>query len=210
MIVVDKVDEGLPISVIVPLSLKRKNFFYNFTLPLIEANEPIEIIINSKFGSAPKKRNDGFKKSTQPYILFCDDDVLLPKNILHLFYKTLEEDKTIGYVYCGYDGIVLDPQNHPMKGNFKIKSETFNSENLKKMNYISTMSLIRRENFFGFDESLKRFQDWDLYLFMLRKGIVGKFLPKTSFFAFYLDDGITNNENDIMEAYDKIKKKHKI
>jgi glycosyltransferase involved in cell wall biosynthesis len=210
VIKVDKVEEGLPISVIIPLSEKRKSFFYNYTLPLIEANEPIEIIINSNNGSASKKRNDGFKKSTQPFIFFCDDDILLPKNIFQLFIDELEKDKNVGYVYCGYDGIVLDIKNHPIKKNFKIKSEKFNEDTLKKYNYISTMSLIRRENFIGFDEGLKRFQDWDLYLSLLKKGIRGKFIENVNFYAFYLDDGLTSNDNSIVEAHNKIKQKHNL
>ena len=80
---VDRVDEGLPISVIVPLSKNRRSFFENFVLPLIEANNPVEIIVNDDEGRAPKKRNDGFKKSTQPFLFFCDDDILLPAIIFN-------------------------------------------------------------------------------------------------------------------------------
>lgn len=78
MIKVDKIDDGLPISVIVPLSKNRRDFFETMTLPLIEANDVNEIIVNDDEGRAPKKRNAGFKKSTQPFIFFCDDDILLP------------------------------------------------------------------------------------------------------------------------------------
>ena len=210
MIRVDKVEEGLPISVIIPLSKKREDFFYNYTLPLIEANEPIEIIINSKEGSAPKKRNEGFKKSTQPYVFFCDDDILLPANMLEIFYKKLISNSDIGYVYSGYNGIVLDNKNHPIKENYQIKSQKFNGNDLKKYNYISTMSLIKREVFIGFDETLKRFQDWDLYVSLLKKGVIGEFIENIMFYAFYLDEGLTTKENNIIEAHNKIKEKHEL
>ena len=208
MISIDKIDEGLPVSVIIPLSKKREKFFYEYVLPMIEMNEPKEIIINKNPGSAPKKRNEGFKKSTQPYVFFCDDDILLPKNILEKFLCVLEKDKNVGYTYCSYDGIVLNPQTHPMRGNFKIISKPFNADELKIRNYISTMSLMRRDVFFGFDEKLERFQDWSLYLYMLEKGIVGKFVENTGFFAFYMDEGITSNNNNINQAYNIIKTKH--
>ena len=67
MIKIDKIDDGLPISVIVPLSEKKEKFFYEYVYPLIEINNPNEIIINNYKGLAPKKRNIGFDKSTQPY-----------------------------------------------------------------------------------------------------------------------------------------------
>lgn len=210
MISVDKINDGLPISVIIPLSEKRKGFFYSYVLPLIEANQPNEIIINSNHGFAPKKRNEGFKKSTQPYIFFCDDDIVLPCNILEKFLNKLEENSKVGYVYCSYDGIVLNSENHPIKKNFKIESKPFNPDLLKKMNYISTMSLMRREVFPGFDEKLKRFQDWSLFLTLLENNVIGEFVNNVSFFAFYLDEGITNTKNNIDVVYREIIKKHNL
>ena len=210
MITIDKIEDGLPISVIIPLSKQREDFFYSFTLPLIEANDPMEIIINSAKGSAPKKRNDGFKKSTQPYVFFCDDDILLPANLLETLHKKLESNKDVGYAYSGYWGIVIDTENHPMKNNYHIKSQNFNPDDLKKYNYISTMSLIRRDVFIGFDETLKRFQDWDLYLSLLKKGVVGEFVEDIDFLAFYLDAGLTSRENNIIQGVNKIKNKHAI
>ncbi|MFW5847692.1 MAG: glycosyltransferase [bacterium] len=208
MIKVDKIDEGLPISVIVPLSKKRRSFFINFVLPLIEANEPMEIIINDNEGSAPKKRNEGFKKATQPYVFFCDDDIILPKNILSEMYLALRHNPKIGYAYCGYHGIVLHPESHPMRGNFRIPSRPFNATALKKGNYISTMSLIRSDVFPMFDEKLKRLQDWDIFLTLLSKGIEGIFLPNIEFYAYYLDEGITSNSNSEREAIMQIIMKH--
>jgi len=213
---VDKIKDGLPISVIVPLSKKRQTFFNEIVLPMIEANDPIEIIINDNEGLAPKKRNDGFLKSTQPYIFFVDDDILLSKNLLNRMYdklriEELRSDSTIGYAYCSYYGIVLHPDTHPLKQNFQINAIPFDGKKLKQGNYISTMSLIKREYFPMFDESLKRLQDYDLWLTMLEKGIQGVFVPDTKFYAFYLDEGITANTNiSEQDAYIELIKKHKL
>ena len=43
----EEYDDTFPVSFIVPLSVKRNDFFYNFVFPLLEANRPAEIIINS-------------------------------------------------------------------------------------------------------------------------------------------------------------------
>ena len=210
MITVDTVEDGLPISVIVPLSLKRKSFFENFVLPMLEANNPVEIIVNSDNGSAPKKRNDGFKKSTQPYVVFCDDDIVFPANYLQTLYNELQKNKSVGYAYTGYHGIVLHPESHPMHGNFQIPSQPFNVNNLRMYNYISTMSLVRREVFPMFDESLKRLQDWDLWLTLLSKGVMGVFINNLTFFAYYLDEGITSNSNSEIDAVNAIRTKHNL
>ena len=213
---IDKVDDGLPISVIIPLSSNRRKFFNNFVLPLIEANNPNEIIINDNLGSAPKKRNDGFNKSTQPYVFFCDDDILLPSNYLEILYNELKSyelksDAIYGFAYTSYDGIVLHPETHPMHGNFSINAFPFDGERLKKGNYISTMSLIKRENFPMFDENLKRFQDWDIYLNMyINKQIKGVFIKDTRFYAYYLDSGITTGNKYQQESYNRIKRKYNL
>ena len=156
MITIDKIDDGLPISVIIPLSKNRKDFFENMVLPLIEANNVNEIIVNDDEGRAPKKRNDGFKKSTQPFIMFIDDDILLPSNYILTLYNILIKNHDIDFAYTGYDGIVLHPESHPIGGNFRIPPVEFNPKALNYGNYISTMTLMRREVFPMFDENTIR------------------------------------------------------
>lgn len=208
---IDKIEDGLPISVVVPLSEKRKDFFNYYVLPLIQANNPNEIIINYGSGTAPQKRNDGFLKATQPYIFFCDDDIVLPSNYLEILYNVLiEQPKNIGYAYTGYHGIVLDPSFHPIKRNFTIPSRPFSVDALKRGNYISTMSLMRKEVFPMFDTKLKRLQDWDIYLTLADLDISGVFIDDLTFLAFYIDEGITSNNNSEVDAIRAILDKHKI
>jgi glycosyltransferase involved in cell wall biosynthesis len=216
MIDVIDYDDGLPISIIIPhgRSGARDKFFNNMVFPLIEANEPIEIIINSDLGKAPKKRNDGFKKSTQPFVFFCDNDVLLPKNYLKTLHETLLKNPDCGFAYTGYHGIVLDTAvNHPLTHNFRIPTVPFNPIILKNGNYISTMSLVRRECLpqpNPFDENLKRLQDWDFYLTMVNNGIKGISVPDIEYFAYYIDEGITSNKNNEYEAYMAVVNKHNL
>lgn len=213
-------EDSLPVSVIVPLSPNRRKFFESFVLPLIEANMVNEIIINDNFGTAPKKRNDGLKKSNKnnKYVMFIDDDILLPKdyirNGINAIEKAQSNGENVGFAYCGYKGIVFYPNSHPMKGNFDIPTLPFNIENLKKGNYISTMSLICRSCFgeIRFDENLKRLQDWDLFLgaVLREEGCTGISIPGNEFLAFYLDEGITSNGNNEREAFMTVLQKHKL
>lgn len=209
MINVIKYDDGLPISVIVPHDKKRKKFFDDFVFPLLEANMPAEIIINEDEGTAPVKRNAGFLKSTQPYVFFCDNDILLPSSHLEKLYNAIK-DNNIAFAYSGYKAIVLHPHNHPIGKNFEIKTIDYDPKRLRQGNFISTMSLIKRDKFPMFDESLKRLMDWDVYLTMLKNGDQGVAVYNNEFFAYYLDEGITSNTNNENEALMKIIEKHKI
>jgi len=208
MIKIDSIDDGLPVSVIVPLTKSRRGFFESMVLPLIEANNVNEIIINDNEGLAPKKRNDGFAKATQPYVFFCDDDILLPATYIESLLRVLEKNPDIGFAYTGYHGIVLHPESHPMHGNFQIPAVQFSKEALKRGNYISTMSLVRKELFPMFDEKLKRLQDWDIWLTLANRGVRGTLVPQETFYAYYLDAGITSNQNSEVDAVNAIRNKH--
>jgi hypothetical protein len=70
------------------------------------------------------------------------------------------------------------------------------------------MSLIRSADFPGFDESLHRLQDWDLYLTLLAQGKRGVYCNDI-IFTTKVRDGITHNGPvDILEAERRIKEKH--
>lgn len=202
-------DTGLPISVVVPLSQQRNSFFNGYVLPMLQANNPKEIIVNDDAGNAPSKRNAGAKVATQPYLFFCDDDILLPKDYLSTLLQTLTDNPQCGYAYTGYQAIVLSP-THPIGRNYHVASTTFNASALRQYNYISTMSLMRKEFFSGFDESIDRFQDWDLWLTLLEKGVTGICVKTLEFLAFYLDAGITSHKNNPNDSIHKIQIKHKL
>ena len=212
MIDVIEYDDGYPVSVIIPHGKNeiRNRFFDQFCFPMIEAMQPREIIINTDKGGAAKKRNDGFDKSTQPYVLFSDNDIIFPVDFIEKTLNALEKNPDKSYAYGGYFGIVQNPATHPIKNNFRIGTTKFNAAALKRSNYISTMSLIRREHFPRFDESLKRLQDWDVWLTMLKQGYEGIAVPNVEFFAYYLDEGITSNTNNEREGLMKIFEKHKL
>lgn len=123
--------------------------------------------INQNNAGAPTARNVGFNKSTGDYVIFLDADTIMEKNMIEDMVFVLDNNQTISYVYSGLK-----------YGWKKFNSRTFDPDILKINNYIDTSSLIRRIDFPGFDISLKRFQDWDLWLTMLEKNKIGFYLPK--------------------------------
>jgi glycosyltransferase involved in cell wall biosynthesis len=126
----------------------------------------------NKNSGAPVARNYGWKKSKGNFLFFCDADAVLKVDALEKMVQTLNSHPEASYAYSSF-----------YWGKKLFKLWPFDAERLKKMPYIHTMSLIRREAFpeNGWDESIKKFQDWDLWLTMLENGRSGIFVDDVLF-----------------------------
>lgn len=71
-----------------------------------------------------------------------------------------------------------------------MKGIPFDVKVLTDHNFIMTTSLIRKEVFPLFDESLKRFQDWDLWLTLAKQGKEGIYIDEFLFRAMPKKFGI--------------------
>lgn len=111
-------------------------------------------------------RNFGFAHSKGEYILFLDADVIASPEMLQQLFEGLEKDTSASYAYSDH--------YHGFK---RFVARGFDGEALKKNNYITTMSLIRRKDTVAWDESIRRFQDWDVWLTMLEAGKHGVYVP---------------------------------
>lgn len=157
--------------------------------------------INSK--GASWARNEGFKQVDTEYVLFSDDDIDWKPNALAKMVKILDKFPKASYVYGRYklgDNIWCHQPWWP--------------DLLRHHNYISTMSIIRSKDFPGFDESLTRLQDWDLWLTMLEQGKRGIYCEDL-IFETKIKPGITFDKNldtdtSYVEAERIVKKKHNI
>ncbi len=119
-----------------------------------------------------KARNTGYKHSNGAFLLFCDADVILSKTTLEEQINALLKHPEAGYAYSSF-----------VWGFKKFKVGKFDSLRIKKEPYINTTALIRREAFpvSGWDEEIKRFQDWDLWLTLLKNGYQGYWIDKILF-----------------------------
>ncbi len=135
-----------------------------------EKNEFPLVILNQENQGSNAARNRGFKKSSGKFVIFWDADTVAEPGMLQKMHQALVDNPSEAYVYSRF------------KFGWKtMRSAPFNAEELKKNNYIDTTSLLRREAFPGFDESLKRFQDWDVWLTLLAQGKTGLFIPEVLF-----------------------------
>lgn len=130
------------------------------------------LFLNQNNQGAPAARNYGFRKSRGEYLLFCDADAVLKPEFLETMLGYLANNPSISYTYSSFKW-----------GRKLFKLGEFDAEKLKRMPYIHTMSLIRRSDFpeSGWDESIKKLQDWDLWLNLLFTGKIGLWIPRVLF-----------------------------
>ncbi len=154
-------------------------------------------VITQPNQGAPTARNKGFANSKGVYVIFWDADTLANPQMLQKMFAYLQKHPDASYAYSQFKF-----------GWKTIKSQHFDAGKLKQVNYIDVTSLIRRESLVKsplgrgrggletfkspscqegvggvaeagpFDTSLKRFQDWDLWLTLLSHGKTGIFIPE--------------------------------
>ncbi len=129
---------------------------------------PVKILEQENKG-ANAARNFGLQFATGEYIIFWDADTIARPEMLKKMLDALKNNLQASYAYSQY------------KFGWKtMRSHDFDSVLLQKMNYIDQTSLARRSDLpvNGCDTSLKRFQDWDLWLTMLANKKTGVFIPE--------------------------------
>ena len=124
----------------------------------------VKILNQANFG-APMARNEGFMASRGDYVIFWDADTIGHPQMLSKMSSILDKKPNVSFVYSGFKF-----------GWKKFKNCVFDLEKLKKFNYVDITSLIRRKDFVPFDESLKKFQDWDFWLGLSLSGKRGEWI----------------------------------
>ncbi|MBI5655237.1 glycosyltransferase family 2 protein [Candidatus Uhrbacteria bacterium] len=131
---------------------------------------PIKLDRFTERRGAPAARNYGASVTDSANLMFLDADVELAPDALLRLTEALESNPKASFAYSSF---FWDFKKFP--------SQAWNADALKRLNYIHTSSLIRRKDFPSFDESLKKFQDWDVWLTMAEKGLSGIFVDEYLF-----------------------------
>ena len=128
--------------------------------------------INQANQGAPAARNAGWRLAKGEYLFFCDADAQLRSNCLELLLKGLSDNPRASYAYPSF-----------FWGRKLFKLESFSAERLRQAPFIHTMALIRAQDFpaAGWDESIKKLQDWDLWLTMLAQNKTGVYVDEILF-----------------------------
>jgi glycosyltransferase involved in cell wall biosynthesis len=131
------------------------------------------VFIKQANQGAPAARNRGYKEAQGDFLFFCDADAILKKDALATLFEALTNNPSATYSYPSFRW-----------GKKLFKVGPFSAEKLKQGPYIHTMALIRRVDFpaQGWDESIKKFQDWDLWLTMLKENKEGIWVNQVLFY----------------------------
>lgn len=136
---------------------------------LASYGDKIKVIRQENKGANPA-RNRGFKEAAGELVIFCDADVIMQPAMLEKMQAALTAHHEASYAYSGF------------KFGWKtFRGKVFDAAALRSMNFIHTTSLIRRNDFPGFDETIRRLQDWDVWLTMLEAGKSGTLVPEVLF-----------------------------
>ncbi len=131
--------------------------------------ERLKFIQQSNQGAAAA-RNVGAAQARGEFLLCVDADCRLDRELMTTMVVALQTHPNIDFVYSNFQ---FGPKG------FRLFE--FDERKLKDRNYIHTTSLMRRLAFPGFDPTLKKFQDWDLWLTMVEHGRRGLWIPRQLF-----------------------------
>lgn len=131
---------------------------------LINSYPDVEFLRQENRGSN-SARNKGLLKLNTDFVLCLDADARLEKGALEALEMALNENPEVSFAYGSF-----------YFGSKFFKLKPYSYEDLRKDSYIHTSALVRRFDHPGFDESIKRFQDWDLWLTMGEQGKFGIFV----------------------------------
>lgn len=131
--------------------------------------DKITVIYQDNQGSNPA-RNRGWKEAQGEFLLFCDADVIARPDMLEKFHAALIANPDASIAYSSF-----------IFGKKRFRGVVFDHTRLHEHNFIHTTSLVRAKDFPGFDNDIKRLQDWDVWLTMAKKGYKGVLVPEYLF-----------------------------
>jgi hypothetical protein len=151
-------------------------------------------------GGAPRARNLGAEAAKGEYLFFCDSDVMLYAECIETLVRCLLEVPGADFAYGGF-----------IWGAQRVIPKEFNEQRLREGNYVTTMSLMRRAKFPGWDEKLKRHQDWDMWLTMVDNGSMGVCCGTYLFETPVREGSISSDDNvSMMESKHIVTLKHQL
>lgn len=146
-------------------------------------------------------RNVGFERVKGDYTIFLDGDLEMMPDMLAVLEEKLNRHPEVSIAYGHYErvGSRVD----------RLAAKPWDLRALRDMNYISMVSMVRTKDLPRppLDETLKRYEDWDLWLTMAEKGKVGAMIDQVLFRAHY-QPGDLSGIGESGGWYSTVKKKH--
>ncbi len=153
-------------------------------------------------------RNHGLSMADGEYVVFLDADDYLREDFLEKTQRIMQCDNKVLLVYSDRTNIGSRDLLAGVRQSTTWKTRDFNYDDLRKYNYISLTSLIRKNAFKGFDAKIRRLQDWEAWLNFLKPGSAVR-IPEPLFHVRFHGNNKTFKENVNIERI-KILFKHGI
>jgi hypothetical protein len=177
-------------------------------LKLKKLNLPNTTVIFQKNGGPSNARNNGIKASKGEYILPLDSDDLIHPIYVDSCIKLIERNEKYSPIYCDtvHEGQMRGMEQRP----------EWSKERLIQGPFIVNCSMFSREAFDeveGYDENLKGWEDYDMWLRMMQKGYIGKRIPQALFVYFHHEsDGTVSSiaNQNTQELHDRILTKNNL
>ena len=179
--------------------------YIKIKLKQLEEVERIKVIYKEN-GGPSSARNEAFKNCNGNFILPLDSDDMIAPDYIKTCVGILKNRPEISPVYC--DTVHVGQ----MQG--LEKRPEWSKERLIKGPFIVNCSMFTRESFEkvkGYDEDLFGWEDYDMWIRMMKAGYVGKRIPKPLFMYFHHEkDGTVSTEanKNHQELYKNIMSKN--
>lgn len=176
-------------------------------LKSLKKNEIFTVISQRNQGPSAA-RNFGIQHSSGKYVLPLDSDDQIKSGYVRACVKILQNSVKTSPVYC--DTI------HTGEMDYIETRPEWSKSLLISGPFIVSCAMFSREAFDlagGYDEDLKGWEDYDLWLRMMKIGFRGKRIPKPLFIYFHHEsDGTISTEanKDIVSLHQKILKKNNL
>ena len=175
--------------------------FVKMKLKQLENVDKIKVVYKEN-GGPSSARNEAFRHSKGEYILPLDSDDMILEGYIRNCVNILTKNKDISPVYCD--------THHVGQTQGVEKRPEWSKERLLQGPFIVNCSMFHRESFEkvnGYDEEMIGWEDYDMWIRMMKEGYVGKRIPKPLFVYFHHEkDGTVSTEanKNHMELYQRI------
>ncbi|MDP6777799.1 MAG: glycosyltransferase [Candidatus Latescibacteria bacterium] len=162
------------------------------------------------FRNGNRARNFGFSLVSADMVVFFDADNTMSPGFLQRLHGALAADPGADFAYCDRINVAEgDVSWHPEPLG-RWRSRPFDPRLLRRVNYIDLASLIRSRCFPGFDEDLRRYQDWDLWLNLVTvRGARGIHVPEPLFHYRIHEESLSRRE-DLARAVWAVRRKYRL
>jgi glycosyltransferase involved in cell wall biosynthesis len=163
--------------------------------------------LRGRYGGPSAARNAGVRATAADLIAFLDADDELEPDALRLMVAALES--TPGADFCITDVVRVYPDHEELRCGRPPEGDPLLA--ILRDNFIQGGGLFRRQDLLDaglFDESLRIFEDWELYIRLIERGLRPAYVAGPWYRYVLRADSITRDRAAIVEAKRRVLERH--